>query len=256
MNKTFSGEKPIALITGATSGIGEAYARHLAAGGWDLALVDQSRSHMEGVAREFRQNYGTSCKILDVDVADPTVLLSLEKDIQGIPRIDMLINDSGYWTPGSYEETDPFTIEDMIRVHNIVPARLIRSVLPFMKKQNRGTIINVSSLAAVMNIPHNENYSATKAYLVSLTESLKTTLYQTGIQLQVLLPGLPFGAHGMMMPGKMVEYSLKMLKKDRVVCIPDWRSRFYIWKLKILPKKLYYRKMYNLGEALRREWGL
>ncbi len=267
MKNTFSGDKPVAIITGATTGIGAAYARRLAADGWDLALIDQRASRMEEEARTYRDEFGTACKIVEAELADQTVLMGLEQEIREIPRVDMLINDAGYWMPGNYEETDPFAIEDMIRVHNIVPARLIRAVLPFMLQHNRGSIINVSSLSALVNLPDNENYAATKAYLVTLTESLKATLYKTRIQLQVLIPGLPLGslrrkkgaddadAEGMLLPEQVVSASLKMLAKDRVVCIPNWRTRFYLRRLRLLPRRWYYRRMFRIGRRLEKDWG-
>ena len=152
-------------------------------------------------------------------------------------------------------------------VHNVAPVRFISAALPRMLERDKGYIINVSSLGAYFNMVTLENYSATKAYLISFTESLHVALMDTGIRVQALAPGLTvtefhsrLGAdftkeqRTWMQPEKVVDESLKALEKGPVVCIPGLKRRFIRKLAGMLPRPVYYKLMKIIGEKVKNRW--
>jgi len=179
----------------------------------------------------------------------------------------MLVNNAGYWEPGVFWEHSPDSLEAMIMVHNVAPVRFIRAALPRMLERDKGDIINVSSLGAYLNMVTLENYGATKAYLISFTESLHVALMETGIRVQALTPGFTvtefhsrLGAdftkeqRTWMQPEKVVDESLRVLGKGLVVCIPGFKRRFIVKLASMLPRSVYYRMMKTIGEKSKKRW--
>ena len=179
----------------------------------------------------------------------------------------MLVNNAGYWEPGVFWEHSPDSLETMIMVHNVAPVRFIRAALPRMLERDKGDIINVSSLGAYLNMVTLENYGATKAYLISFTESLHVALMGTGIRVQALTPGFTvtefhsrLGAdftkeqRTWMQPEEVVAGSLRALGKGPVVCIPGFKRRFIVKLASMLPRSVYYRIMKTIGEKSKKRW--
>ena len=179
----------------------------------------------------------------------------------------MLINNAGYWTPGTFWEHSPDSLEDMIRVHVVAPVRFIRAALPHMLERHQGDIINVSSMGAYFNMVTVENYGATKAYMINFTESLHVGLMGMGIRVQALAPGFTvtefhsrLGAdftkdqRKWMRPEELVEISLNALEKGQVVCIPGVKEWFLVKFASVLPRRVYYKVMQVLGEKIKRRW--
>jgi len=194
-------------------------------------------------------------------------MAKVEECIQSLDRLDMLINNAGYWTPGTFWEHPPDTLEAMIMVHIAAPVRFIRAALPHMLERHHGDIINVSSLGAYFNMTTVENYGATKAYLINLTESLHVALMGTGIRIQALTPGLTvtefhsrLGADftaeqkGWIRPEELVDKSLRALEKGKVVYIPGVKRRFLVAVARALPRRIYYKIMNVIGEKVERRW--
>ena len=152
-------------------------------------------------------------------------------------------------------------------VHNVAPVRFIRAALPRMLERDQGDIINVSSAGAYLNMVTLENYGATKAYLISFTESLHVALMGTGIRVQALTPGFTvtefhsrLGAdftkeqRTWMQPEEVVDESLRALGKGPVVCIPGFKRRFIVKLASMLPRSVYYRIMKIIGEKSKKRW--
>jgi len=178
-----------ALITGASSGIGAAYARTLAARGKNLVLVARRKERLAALAEELQRTHGIAAEILVADLTNPADIEHVEKRIHEIKPLDMLINNAGFGTSGNFSEIDIARQIDMIRLHIVASVRLCRAALPGMIARDKGVIINVSSTAAFMPTQGNATYCATKAFLVTFSEALQRELLGTGIKIQALCPG-------------------------------------------------------------------
>jgi len=265
MNESY--DRPCALVTGATSGIGAAFANRLAQEGFDLILHGRRQNKLRGRAKILENTYPISVDVITAELSRIDEIRVVEERIKTLDRLDMLINNAGYWEPGFFWEHSPDSLEAMIMVHNVAPVRFIRAALPHMLERNKGDIINVSSLGAYFNMVTLENYGATKAYLISFTESLYVALMGTGIRVQALAPGFTvtefhsrLGAdftkeqRTWMHPEEVVEESLRALGKGRVVCIPGFKRRVIVKLASMLPRFAYYRVMKVIGEKVKKRW--
>jgi short-subunit dehydrogenase len=265
VNKSY--DRPCALVTGATSGIGAAFASRLAQNGFDLILHGRRQKELMDRAKNLERIYSTSVEIIIAELSRPDEIRKVEERINSLDRLDMLVNNAGYWEPGVFWEHSPDSLEAMIMVHNVAPVRFIRAALPRMLERDKGDIINVSSLGAYLNMVTLENYGATKAYLISFTESLHVALMGTGIRVQALTPGFTvtefhsrLGAdftkeqRTWMQPEEVVDESLRALGKGPVVCIPGFKRRFIVKLASMLPRSVYYRIMKSIGEKSKKRW--
>ena len=265
VNKSY--DRPCALVTGATSGIGAAFARRLAQKGFDLILHGRRQKELMDRAKNLERIYSTSVEIIIAELSRPDEIRKVEERINSLDRLDMLVNNAGYWEPGVFWEHTPDSLEAMIMVHNVAPVRFIRAALSGMLERDKGDIINVSSLGAYLNMVTLENYGATKAYLISFTESLHVALMGTGIRVQALTPGFTvtefhsrLGAdftkeqRTWMQPEEVVAGSLRALGKGPVVCIPGFKRRFIVKLASMLPRSVYYRLMKTIGEKSKKTW--
>jgi len=265
VNKSY--DRPCALVTGATSGIGAAFASRLAQNGFDLILHGRRQKELMDRAKNLERIYSTSVEIIIAELSRPDEIRKVEERINSLGRLDMLVNNAGYWEPGVFWEHSPDSLEAMIMVHNVAPVRFIRAALPRMLERDKGDIINVSSLGAYLNMVTLENYGATKAYLISFTESLHVALMGTGIRVQALAPGFTvtefhsrLGAdftkeqRTWMPPEEVVAGSLRALGKGPVVCIPGFKRRFIVKLASMLPRSVYYRMMKIIGEKSKKRW--
>lgn len=261
MNRDVNDHQPIALITGATSGIGAAFAKKLAGKGYNLILHGRREEKLRVLALELEHDSSIWTEVMIAELSNPEELKTIETRIQELSRLDLLINNAGYWIPGEFVNRDPDALETMIHVHTIAPIRLIRAVLPLMLEQKSGGIINVSSVAAYMAAPNTENYCATKAYLLVLSRVLHSTLHRTGVKIQALLPGYTKtefhtrigGTRKGMSPDKVVEASLKHLKKGKLVCIPGYRNKLIVRLVNLLPGFAFYRIMRRRSDKHKRK---
>lgn len=265
VNKSY--DRPCALVTGATSGIGAAFASRLAQNGFDLILHGRRQKELMDRAKNLERIYSTSVEIIIAELSRPDEIRKVEERINSLDRLDMLVNNAGYWEPGVFWEHSPDSLEAMIMVHNVAPVRFIRAALPHMLERDKGDIINVSSAGAYLNMVTLENYSATKAYLISFTESLHVALMGTGIRVQALTPGFTvtefhsrLGAdftkeqRTWMQPEEVVDESLRALGKGPVVCIPGFKRRFIVKLVSMLPRSVYYKMMKTIGEKSKKRW--
>ena len=268
MNTTdASFDRPRALITGGTSGIGAAFANRLAQEGFDLILHGRRQKELVERAKRLESTHGTSVEVVIAELSRNEEMKKVEERINTLERLDMLINNAGYWEPGVFWQHSPDSLQSMIMVHDVAPVRFIRAALPRMLERGKGDIINVSSVGAYFNMITMENYGATKAYLISFTESLHVALMGTGIRVQVLVPGMTatefhsrLGADFTVEPGKprrpeeVVEQSLRALRKGRVLCIAGFRPLLLVKLTSVLPRSVYYRVMKAMGEQVKKAW--
>ncbi|AET68268.1 short-chain dehydrogenase of unknown substrate specificity [Desulfosporosinus orientis DSM 765] len=246
-----------AVITGATSGIGAAYALWFAQDGYDLIITGRRRAVIEEFAQKLRKSYGIKVEVVIAELAKPD---QVEKLIEKIRhrQVEVLVNNAGFGVNSFYQESDLEIMEQVVEVNVLTPMKLIHALLPGMIRRGRGIIINVSSESAYLSIPKNSVYSGVKAFLLSFTEGLHLDLRNTGVKVQVVCPGFTRtdfhekmgmkkskqrnkGLIHWMSPEKVVEISLKDLKKEKVICIPGIHTKLLIFFGKILPKNYYYK---------------
>lgn len=235
----------VALITGASSGIGAAFARELAVRGHDLVLVARRREPLQALADDLQAQHSVSIEVLSADLADEIGVARVEGRIAEIKALGMLVNNAGFGVEGKFVEVDFDRLLDMIHVHVLASVRLCRAALPGMIAQGSGGIINVASLAAFLSIPGALTYNATKAYLVNFSRGLQLELAGTGVDVQALCPGFTVtGFHtppGVVSIGnfqvprwmwmeaeRVVAASLKALGRGKAICVPGLKNRLLL----------------------------
>lgn len=177
-----------ALVTGASSGIGEALARRLAHGGVDLVIVARRTERLDQLASELS---GVEVEVLGADLTDGDDLARIvERLTDDRRRIDLLVNNAGFGSGGSFVDLDPDRLEAEIALNVAALTRLSHAALSVMVPRRRGWLLNVSSVASFQPAPELAVYAATKAYVTSLTESLHAELRGSGVKVTALCPGL------------------------------------------------------------------
>jgi short-subunit dehydrogenase len=178
------------LVTGASSGIGEAFARALARRGDDVVLVARSAQRLDELATELRAKHGHRADVIVADLADPGApdAIVAELRVRGI-AVDTLVNNAGFGTHGEFASLDTQRERDEIIVNVYAPAALTRALLPGMLERKRGAIVNVASTAAFQPVPYMATDGATKAFLLSFSEALAEEVRTHGVRVLALCPG-------------------------------------------------------------------
>ncbi len=175
-----------ALVTGASSGIGEAMVRRLHADGVTVVVVARRKGRLRALADELGE-----VEVLAADLADPDAVAVVARRVANRRRpVDLLVNNAGFGTSGSVAELDPDRLADEIRVNVLALTRLTTAALPTMLERERGWVLNVSSIAGFQAVPGLSVYAATKAYVTSFTEGLHEELRGTAVRATALCPGL------------------------------------------------------------------
>jgi short-subunit dehydrogenase len=182
--------RPTAFITGASSGIGAAYARQLAAQGYDLTLCARNRTRLAELSKEIADRFGVSAAVLALDLSDQKGLDLAVAHVEADTGPDVLVHSAGFGTRGHLVEVGLDNVQRMAFLHVVAGTVLARAALPAMVERNRGALIMVSSLAAYFTTAHYVIYSATKAYLNRFVIGLWDELAGSEVQAQVLCPGL------------------------------------------------------------------
>jgi short-subunit dehydrogenase len=175
-----------ALVTGASSGIGEAVARQLAAEGTDLVVVARDEARLRALASEIGES---RVEVLVADLADPGALAVVEARLGADPAIDLLVNNAGFGFTGDFVELDIDRECSVLAVNVAAVMRLSHAAGAAMKPRRRGGILNVSSIAGAVPSPNNATYGATKAFVTRFTEALHLELRDSGVHVSALLPG-------------------------------------------------------------------
>lgn len=234
--------RPVAVITGASSGLGKAYAQRLAKEGFDLFLVARRGPLLDELAEKLMKDHGIEVEVCVADLSDPEDLKQVEETISSIPSLTYLINNAGFGANGVFPDVDIEAETKMILVHCVASMRLSQAALLPMVANNKGYIINVASVAGFLNADGAADYNATKAFLIAFSKSLHCDVARRGVRVQALCPGfVRTGFHdteGMKnsnikknVPGflwlkaeRVVNTSLRAIRRCccyRVVCIPS-----------------------------------
>lgn len=229
-----------ALVTGASRGIGEGFARRLAADGCDLVLVARSADDLHALATELEAANAITADVLVADLADPaglTAVATLLADLDA--PIDLLINNAGLGTAGRFVDTDLEHEQALVDVNVTATMRLTHVAARTMDGRGRGAIVNVSSITSFQPGPHAAVYAAGKTLIRHLTEALHEELRRSPVRVQALCPGFTrtamvagTGADPTALPdafwsqvSEVVDASLAALERDRVVCVPGRHNR-------------------------------
>lgn len=179
---------PLALVTGASSGIGQGFAEELAARGLDLVLVARRRERLEALAGQLGDRHGTAVTVLPFDLSRADAPWQILQATGGMD-IGLVVSNAGFGLKGPHEEMEPAVMTGMLMVNCHVPMQLTRGFIPRLRTRGRGGIILTSSVEALIGCPNSASYSATKAFVNALGEALWAELQPDGIDLLTLCPG-------------------------------------------------------------------
>jgi short-subunit dehydrogenase len=180
-----------ALVTGASSGIGNEFARLLAAQGTDLVVVARDEARLRALAAEMSEAHGVTVEVLKADLADRVQLSSVAERLQSTDSpVDLLINNAGFGFSGDFIDLDPDVETSVVDVNVAAMHRLAHAAGSAMSSRQRGGIINVSSVAGFGPSPKAATYAATKAFVTSFSEALHMELGPLGVVVTCLCPGL------------------------------------------------------------------
>lgn len=251
-----------ALVTGATAGIGAAFARQLAARGYDLVLVARDQARLEALAAELRGRHAVRAEALAADLSGDEGVERVVGRIAELPSFALLVNNAGFGTAGALATAPVGVQERMLRLHVLAPMRLTRAALPALLaraalpgrlERPAGAVVNVSSIASFLYAAGSVNYCATKAYLTTFSEGLGAELAETGVQVQALCPGFTrtefhqrigpaAGDHPDWMwltADAVVRASLAQLdRRGPVICVPGLHYKLLVAVVRLLPRRL------------------
>jgi uncharacterized protein len=244
----------VALITGASSGLGAEFARALAARGADVVLVARRRDRLEDLAGSIEAQFHVRAEVIEADLAADDGIAVVERRIAELSGLDYLINNAGFGAMGRFWEADVASQDRMHRLHILATLRLTHAALEGMVARNRGGIVNVSSVAAFTQNPGSISYSATKCWMNSFTEGLYLDLGTTrsAVRVQALCPGfthtefhLAAGMDKALVPrglwldaGYVVAESLAALDRGEWLVIPSRRYRWFVRLYGLIPRKV------------------
>lgn len=242
--------KPIALVTGATAGIGAAFAEHLAQLGHDLVITARDLARLEQSASLLRNKHGVEVEVIKADLATNEGIRTIELRLENVSRpIDVLINNAGFGINKSFAVSDRQSENDLLDVLVRAPLRFMHAVLPAMKERDSGTIINVSSVASWIA---GGSYSAAKSYLTVMSESLHTELIGTNVKVHALCPGFTrteFHQRGRMKMSGLPEFlwldaeqvvatAWRSAQKGSAISIPGSQYKLLTFLMRYLPRPL------------------
>jgi len=233
--------RKVAVITGASSGIGEVFARRLADAGHDLLIVARRKELLEKQATDLRDKTGVKVEWESLDLADSSQLDQLVRRIEEMSSIDFLVHAAGFGYMGDFVELPIEKHLRMLDLHTTATVKLCYAALPKMIRAKKGVLINVSSLASWTVGPGQCVYNSSKAFIKIFTESLHAEVRGTNVMVQALCPGVTrtgfhnteefakFNSSDMpgpwMSPEDVVEESFASLAQNRAVCVPGLKNR-------------------------------
>jgi short-subunit dehydrogenase len=238
--------RPVALVTGASSGIGAAFARSLAARGHDLVVVARTKHALD----ELAASVAVEVEVIAADLATDDGVAMVEARLRD--GVDLLVNNAGFGTTGKFAEL-PIEEEDReIRLNVLALTRLTGAAVPGMVARGRGGVVNVASIAAFQPTPGTATYGGTKAYVLSFTQALREELRGTGVKALVLCPGFTrtefqeranyevkgLAARFWQTPEEVVETTLSALDRDSGICVPGWQNKVAAGATHLAPRRL------------------
>jgi len=250
MSASLASPHPLAIITGATSGIGLIFAKRLAASGHDLLLAARDEPRLLSVCADLSTTHQITATAFVADLSTDADIARFADRIRTEPRLTTLVSNAGFGTRGTIETADATKQSQMLRLHVQATHELIHAALPGMLERKHGTIIVVASVASWSPTAGNVNYNATKAYQRMYCEAMAHELVDTGVHVQALCPGFTYtefhdrlgsGREGIPSWGwlsaeRVVDTSLAQAAAlGPVVCVPSKRFKLIVFLLKHAP---------------------
>jgi uncharacterized protein len=239
------------LITGASSGIGEAFARRLAARGHNLLLVARSEEKLMALCNDLGRSQRTHVQFVSIDLSRPDAPARLFDETRSRDmHIDFLVNNAGFGSMGDFAK---LSLDRELTIIDLNVRALVESTHHFlrpMRQRKRGTIVNVASTAGFQPVPFMATYAATKAFVLSFSEALWEENRSHGIQVMALCPGVTdtnfFEASRMerpparisQTPEQVVDAALRALKRGKPSVISGWTNFFMIEAERLVPRSL------------------
>lgn len=252
--------RPVALITGPTSGLGTGFARRYAADGYDLVLVARDHDRLAALADELREAHGCAAEVLPADLADADARAKVADRLAAGVRV--LVNNAGFGTSGEFWTAEPALLQAQLDVNVTAVMQLTRAALPAMLEAGVGAVINVASVAGL--VPgRGSTYSASKAWVVSFTEGLAGGLRGTGVSVHALCPGYVHTEFhqraGIEMPklpsfmwlevDDVIAAGLADVARGKVISIPGVRYKVITTVGRLLPRGLMRTAVNALGQS-------
>ena len=252
------------LITGASSGIGAAFARKFAALGRNVFLVARSEDKLITLCNELGRVSGVRAQYFVLDLTEPDAPARLFEETQKRElEIDTLINNAGFGSMGYFDKLDPGREVEMIDLNVRALVDLTHRFLIPMRKRNQGTIINVASTASFQSVPFMTTYAATKAFVLSFSEALSEENRPFGVHVMALCPGVTetnfFEAaqmgrppmRGVQTAEEVVDTALRGLRRRKSVIVSGWLNRVMVVAERFVPRAVVLR---ITGKALRQRF--
>src|SRR5271168_2314865 len=247
-------DRPLAVITGASSGIGATFTRKLAERGYDLLLIARREDRLRSLAAELAEIYHVSGQAMAADLARDADVDRVADRIRASPNLELLVNNAGFGAHGYFFESEVREQERMHRVHVLATMRLMHAALENLVPRAVGGIINVSSVAGFGQAPGSVSYNATKTWMNSFTEGIAMELAAKGsaVKVQALCPGFTLSEfHDVLhmdrsaIPSSLwmtadfvVAESLRGFDAGKLFVIPGWRYKVIVAGMKLLPGAL------------------
>ncbi len=261
----------IALVTGASAGLGAEFARQLAAGGHDLVLTARRRERLDALAAELREAHDATSLVVPADLSDPAAPGEILAAVAGAGLdVDVLINNAGYGMPGHYLETNWSTHAEFLQVMVVAVAQLTHAVLPGMVEREYGRVVSVSSMAGLVPAPPGHTlYSPAKGFLIKMSEALASEMAGTGVHVTVTCPGFTYtefhdvvgnrdqvsqlGSHMWMQADEVVHGALAAVERGQLLHVPGAWNKGVSWLAKLLPHPLTHRVAASQGKKVRKQ---
>jgi len=243
----------LAVVTGASRGIGESYARQLAARGYGLHIVARDADRLATLAAGLRTAHRVPIEEIVLDLAHPDSAERLYAEVRGRRRapVDLLVNNAGFGLYGDFTDTPTLRLQEMVYLHVLTVMKLIRLFLPEMRERRSGTIINVASVSGLLPVPYMALYAATKAFMVSLGLSINQEVRSYGVLIHTCCPGQtltdfhrtpgmsrPYASGGQQTADEVVAESLAAVDRRRPMVITGYRNRLLMHLQQFVPRQL------------------
>lgn len=245
-------QRPVALVTGASSGIGEAFARRLAADGHDLVVVARSADALERLAAELGSSVAVEVLAADLTKADELGRIEQRLREPGNRPVELLVNNAGFGTTGRFDQLPVDGEDEEIRLNVTALVRLAHAALPAMVANRSGGVINVSSIASFQPTPGTATYGATKAFVTSFTLALHEEMRPLGVNAMVLCPGATrtqfqeradyqdswVPRFAWQTPDEVAAAALSAYRRGAPICTPGWTNKALAAGTHLAPKRL------------------
>lgn len=238
-----------ALVTGASAGLGEQFARSLARRGMHLVLTARREDRLRELAVALRSEHGVEVEVVADDLADPDGPGRIWRAAASGRRIDLLVNNAGFGAQGDFAEVPLDRQLEMVRVNCTSLLELAHRALGEMVARGEGGIINVSSIAAFQPVPTLATYAATKAFVLSLSQAMNEEVRGSGVRVLALCPGRTptefqavagtgavEGAFGLRTPEQVVEEGLSAFDDEDGYSVPGVENYLATWLVRVLPR--------------------